>query len=43
MIWIDALCINEYDNEEKGMQVAIMKDIFKNARKMHFQLGEAPF
>jgi hypothetical protein len=25
-IWIDAICINQEDNEEKGLQVGIMSD-----------------
>ena len=41
-VWIDALCINEYDNREKERQVALMRHIFKNAQRVHIWLGEAP-
>ncbi|KAL6713622.1 hypothetical protein ACLMJK_009087 [Lecanora helva] len=41
-IWIDALCINQYDPKEKERQVAIMRNIFQNAQKVYVWLGEAP-
>jgi hypothetical protein len=30
-IWIDALCINQKDNDEKGVQVRRMRDIYNRA------------
>ena len=41
-IWIDALCINQHNNIEKGRQIAIMRNIFQNAQKVYVWLGEAP-
>lgn len=32
-IWIDAICINQKDIEERNAQVAIMGDIYTNAEK----------
>ncbi|KAI0186309.1 heterokaryon incompatibility protein-domain-containing protein [Xylaria flabelliformis] len=31
-IWIDAICINQSDFEEKGRQVRLMRDIYSNAK-----------
>ena len=31
VLWIDALCINQTDDTEKGFQVAMMNDIYANA------------
>src|SRR5687768_6221325 len=30
-LWIDALCINQADNAEKGAQVAMMGDVYRQA------------
>lgn len=30
-IWIDSVCVNQFDNHEKGAQVAMMGQIFKTA------------
>ncbi|PSN58661.1 hypothetical protein BS50DRAFT_447644, partial [Corynespora cassiicola Philippines] len=30
-IWIDAICINQYDDEEKGWQVGLMGKIYRQA------------
>ncbi|KAJ3572309.1 hypothetical protein NPX13_g5090 [Xylaria arbuscula] len=32
-IWIDAICINQSDFEEKGRQVRLMRDIYSNANR----------
>ncbi|KAH9216066.1 heterokaryon incompatibility protein-domain-containing protein, partial [Leptodontidium sp. 2 PMI_412] len=37
--WIDALCINQSDIEERAHQVSIMGDIYKNAECVHAWLG----
>src|SRR5947209_6970841 len=29
-LWIDALCINQQDKDERGYQVAMMRDIYSN-------------
>ncbi|KAK5624981.1 hypothetical protein RRF57_000697 [Xylaria bambusicola] len=38
-IWADALCINQEDAEEKGHQVALMKDIYAYAGEVAIWLG----
>ena len=40
-IWIDAVCINQEDNEEKAWQVRMMKDIYMNAKSSIGWLGLA--
>ncbi|KAI4274491.1 MAG: hypothetical protein L6R35_006335 [Caloplaca aegaea] len=39
-IWIDAICINQSDIEERNAQVAIMGDIYANAEKVTVWLGD---
>ena len=39
-IWVDAICINQSDDEEKGFQVALMGDIYHNASRTWVWLGE---
>lgn len=39
-IWIDAICINQADDQERNQQVAIMADIFRAADKVIMWLGE---
>jgi len=39
-IWIDAICINQADDQERNQQVAIMADIFRAADKVMMWLGE---
>ncbi|KAI0549425.1 heterokaryon incompatibility protein-domain-containing protein [Xylaria curta] len=41
-IWIDAICINQSDLEEKGHQVLLMRDIFSKAQKTIIWLGNGP-
>ncbi|KAE9365613.1 HET-domain-containing protein [Stipitochalara longipes BDJ] len=41
MIWIDALCINQADVDERSKQVAIMDKIYHRATKVLVWLGEA--
>lgn len=38
-LWIDALCINQNDLEERADQVAIMRSIFSNAEIVNVWLG----
>ena len=40
-IWIDALCINQYDNMEKDMQIPLMVDIYRLSNSVAIWLGEA--
>ena len=39
-IWIDALCINQSDIEERNGQLRLMKPIYQNATKVLVWLGE---
>lgn len=39
LIWIDALCINQADDDEKGTQVAMMGRIFSSAQNVVACLG----
>jgi hypothetical protein len=39
MIWIDSLCINQSDNQEKGWQVGLMGDIYRQAQTVIAWLG----
>ncbi|KAI9152179.1 Heterokaryon incompatibility protein [Paramyrothecium foliicola] len=40
-IWIDAICINQADNEEKAHQVQAMSRVYHQARKVLMWLGDA--
>jgi hypothetical protein len=40
-LWIDAVCINQRDIEERNRQVQLMQQIYKNARRVVIYLGEA--
>ncbi|KAK3691217.1 hypothetical protein LTR37_018805 [Vermiconidia calcicola] len=40
-VWIDAICINQGDLEEKNLQVSMMDEIYKNANMVVAWLGEA--
>lgn len=33
-LWIDAICLNQADREEKGVQVQMMGEIYTQARKV---------
>lgn len=39
--WVDALCINQDDQDERSRQVRIMGDIYRNATVVFCWLGEA--
>ncbi|KAM7213386.1 Heterokaryon incompatibility protein (HET) domain containing protein [Rhypophila decipiens] len=39
VMWIDALCINQDDTEEKHAQVPMMRDLYANGRRTHVWLG----
>ena len=40
-LWVDAVCINQNDNEERGRQVRRMKDIYEKAMFVFAWLGPA--
>ena len=40
-IWIDTICINQQDNEEKNIQVRQMSETYKNAQVVLVWLGKA--
>jgi hypothetical protein len=40
VIWVDAICINQQDNNEKGIQVQMMRSIYQRATKVIFWLGQ---
>ncbi|CAI6336228.1 unnamed protein product [Periconia digitata] len=39
VIWTDALCINQTDNEEKSWHIPLMSDIYSKAKEVHAWLG----
>ena len=39
-LWVDAICINQNDFEEKGVQVSLMGDIYARATRTTVWLGE---
>ena len=41
-LWIDAICINQSDNEEKSQQVSMMRDIYGGCHEAIIWLGEDP-
>ncbi|KAK4499802.1 hypothetical protein PRZ48_007988 [Zasmidium cellare] len=40
-LWIDAICINQNDVEERSLQVSIMADIFRNANRTIAYVGQS--
>jgi hypothetical protein len=40
-IWIDAVCVNQNDLEERKRQVLLMSQIYGNAKTVHFWLGRS--
>lgn len=40
-LWIDALCINQADVDEKSHQITLMKDVYSKAEKTCVWLGPA--
>ena len=40
MLWIDALCIDQSDAEDRAQQVGQMRDIYESARQVIVWLGE---
>ena len=42
ILWIDAICIDQSNVEERGQQVSIMGDVYKQAMTVLVWLGEYP-
>ncbi|CAG7558763.1 unnamed protein product [Fusarium equiseti] len=40
-LWVDAVCLNQKDNQEKSIQVQQMGQIYRMADKVHIWLGPA--
>jgi hypothetical protein len=40
VLWVDALCINQGDLDERNAQVLIMADIYRSAKQVKVYLGE---
>src|SRR6266480_5869272 len=40
VLWIDALCIDQFNTEERAFQVSLMSSIYKRARNVVIWLGE---
>ena len=40
VLWVEAICINQKDNNEKAHQVAMMREIYSSCQKMIIWLGE---
>jgi ankyrin repeat protein len=43
VLWVDALCINQDDNDEQGQQVQQMGSIYSEAKRVFIWLGEATY
>jgi hypothetical protein len=41
LIWIDSVCINQKDLEERSRQVQLMRELYRNASRVIAWLGEA--
>jgi len=41
ILWVDAICINQHDNQEKAQQIQFMADIYQYARTVNIFLGES--
>jgi hypothetical protein len=39
-LWVDSICINQKDNDEKATQVPMMADIYRKSRQVLIWLGE---
>jgi len=42
VVWVDALCINQADEKEKSIQVAMMREIYSKVQRLFIWLGEPP-
>ncbi|KXH25092.1 HET domain-containing protein [Colletotrichum salicis] len=39
-LWIDAVCLNQKDDDEKAQQVPLMGEIYEGAKKVHIWIGD---
>ena len=39
VVWADAICINQNDNDERNQQVILMREIYRRAKKVVIDLG----
>jgi len=39
LVWVDAICINQFDLEERGHQVSLMRDVYTSAARVLTYLG----
>lgn len=42
LMWIDAICVNQDDNDDKNQQVGLMREIYDRAARTIVWLGDAP-
>ncbi|KAI4954022.1 hypothetical protein J4E91_001731 [Alternaria rosae] len=40
LVWVDAICINQFDLNERGHQVSLMRDVYKSAARVLTYLGK---
>jgi hypothetical protein len=40
LVWIDAICINQEDNDEKAQQLPLMREIYSTAKSVYAWLGK---
>lgn len=43
LLWVDALCINQDDNEERNLQVTMIREIYSKAERCVIWLGEPDY
>jgi hypothetical protein len=41
LLWVDAICINQKDDKERGHQVGMMRDVYSKATEVLVWLGES--
>lgn len=39
VLWADSICINQYDNKDKGHQVGLMGKIYRSAKRVLISMG----
>lgn len=39
-LWIDSICVNQANEEEKSHEVSLMRDIYSQAKKVYIWLGK---
>ncbi|KAK3901870.1 heterokaryon incompatibility protein-domain-containing protein, partial [Staphylotrichum tortipilum] len=42
LVWIDAICVNQDDKDDKNQQVRLMRDIYSKAARTIVWLGDTP-